>query len=639
MLPRFSRPPERNAAEWLAAFKTSPRLGVVDKIASDLARAPGKLFDRRGGEEREITSHPFLDFWAKPNPMHEYTAAAIWRLSEIYLTLKGESFLIIERDASGLPRELWPIPPHWAVMTPYVGNPSYMIRTPSGLMITVPMADVFVMKDLNPLDPAGRGLGRAEALADEVEIDEFAAKFQKAFFYNDATPSTILIMPGAKPDQLERAHKQWLDRFRGPFKSHGMAVVDSDLRVERISSELKDLDMVGGRTFARDVIHEHFGVPPEIMGIVSNSNRATIESAQFIYAQNVLMPRLRAREEAVNAQLVAQFGDGLVWRFDDIVPRNQEFNKAKALEGWNAGLLTLDEAREMLDMPSASSGGDVYKTGAADIYVGADEDRTALASGGMDMGAPEGMDFGFDLTGSAEADEPDKAESFKKDSALSERRMVKIPVLPKTAERDNMLAAPKADDDERWRDISGTPVEIDKETGDLLGDVGDRIERTSAEAAARAELTEALEALEPTEATKPTEPADKPGDQIEATSDNEAEAEAEAETTKPDVHKPEQMTVDDKQFGDKFGRHAQDYGLDRSSPEARQWFRDEIHRIYDDPDRTFEVDWRSQAEKPIALLKGNDVLLLNKNGEFITLMKDGINNERVRRGMRTSEGR
>lgn len=51
---------------------------------------------------------------------------------------------------------------------------------------------MFVMRDLNPYDPFGRGLGQSEPLADEIEIDEYAAKFQKNFFLNDATPATII---------------------------------------------------------------------------------------------------------------------------------------------------------------------------------------------------------------------------------------------------------------------------------------------------------------------------------------------------------------------------------------------------------------------------------------------------------------
>lgn len=66
-------------------------------------------------------------------------------------------------------------------MIPYLGNPNYTILSPSGMTLTVPVDDMFVMKQLNPLDPFMRGLGIAESIADEVEIDEYAAKFQKDF--------------------------------------------------------------------------------------------------------------------------------------------------------------------------------------------------------------------------------------------------------------------------------------------------------------------------------------------------------------------------------------------------------------------------------------------------------------------------
>ena len=138
--------------------------------------------------------------------------------------------------------------------------------------------------------------------------------------------------------------------------------------------------MVNGRTFIRNATLEHFGVPREIMGITESSNRATSEAAQYIYAQNVLMPRLRRREEAINQQLLPMFGEGLLWRYDDIVPRNQEFDKMKGIDGWNAGLLTKDEARELLDMPPAEVGGDVYKTTFSDIYMRANEDPASVSS-------------------------------------------------------------------------------------------------------------------------------------------------------------------------------------------------------------------------------------------------------------------
>ena len=91
---------------------------MVERIASDLSAAAGKLYRiGRDGEEQELDEHAFLDFWDNPNPLHEMSNAALWRLLEIYLALKGEGYFIIEKDIFGRPVELWPVPVHWVQMT------------------------------------------------------------------------------------------------------------------------------------------------------------------------------------------------------------------------------------------------------------------------------------------------------------------------------------------------------------------------------------------------------------------------------------------------------------------------------------------------------------------------------------------
>lgn len=391
MVPRWTNPPERNTEEWIGTFRTNPRLAVVERIASDLSFAEGKLFRvDENGDEQEITAHPFLDFWANPNPLHEMSSAALWRLLEIYLKLKGEGYFIMERDEFGRPAELWPVPTHWVQMTPYQGFPYYTVRLTNGQLMEVPVDDMFVMKDLDPYDPFKRGLGQSEALADEIETDEYAAKFQKRFFFNDATPNIIIGMPKSTEEQRKRFLAEWMQRFKGVFQSHGVATVNGDVTVNKIGESMKDMDMVNGRTFLRNAALEHYGVPREIMGITESSNRATSEAAQFIYAQNVLMPILRRREEAINHQLIPWFGDDLVWHFDDIVPRNQEFDKAVGLDGWNAGLLTKDEAREKLGMPPCKVGGDVYKTQFSDVYVHEDDDPAEVSTAAANLQYAEG---------------------------------------------------------------------------------------------------------------------------------------------------------------------------------------------------------------------------------------------------------
>lgn len=389
MIPRYTSPPTRNTAEWMDTFGKNPRMAVINKISSDLAYAKGKLYRiDKDGEKKEVTVHPFLDFWARPNPLFEFTASSLWKLQSDYLLLKGEGYFIIERFDNGYPAELWPVPTHWVQMTPYQGFPFYRIRGADGSVMDVSVDDVFVMKDLNPLDPYKRGLGQAEPLADEIEIDEYAAKFQKKFFFNDATPGSIVIMPGADDKQQERFLAKWKERFRGHQNSHGIATIggpkDVPTSVVKLGDNMKDLDMINGRTFTRDAVLEHFGVPREIMGITQNSNRATAETARYIYATNVLMPRLMNRQDAINLQLLPSYGDDLLWEFDDIIPKDKEFEKGVAFDGWNNGLLTKDEAREKLDMEPAKKG-KIFKMSFADLYIGDDEDPVELSSAAANL--------------------------------------------------------------------------------------------------------------------------------------------------------------------------------------------------------------------------------------------------------------
>lgn len=378
---RWTRPPSKNTAEWLDMFSKSPRLSVVERIASDLANLSGHLYRiAPDGTEVELTKHPFLELMKQPNPLYEMTDSAMWRLHEVYLMLVGEGFMLIERDEQGCPAELWTVPPHWVKMTPYLGNPTYQVISPGGLTMSVSVDDMFIMKQLNPLDPFMRGLGTAQSIADEVEIDEYAAKFQKRFFYNDATPPLVFMIPGATQEQLDAFTARWRQKHQGVDNSHKpAAIAGENIKIQQLGDgHGKDIGFVESRIAMRDAVLEHFGVPREIMGITENSNRATADAAQYIYAKNVLTPRVTSREKAINQQLIPMFGTDLVWRYDPVIPYDKEFDKAVALEGWDAGLLTRNESRELIGRPSVETG-DVYKTSIADLFMRESDDPAKMS--------------------------------------------------------------------------------------------------------------------------------------------------------------------------------------------------------------------------------------------------------------------
>lgn len=86
----------------------------------------------------------------------------------------------------------------------------------------------------------------------------------------------------------------------------------------------------------------------------------------------------------------------------------------------------------------------------------------------------------------------------------------------------------------------------------------------------------------------------------------------------------------EKQFGKKVGKHASDFGLDPSSPEDREKFQRIIDDIMDNATERLTGEWRGWSDEVIFHIKGKDVVITDKAGDFITILKGGIHNARVK---------
>ncbi len=56
----------------------------------------------------------------------------------------------------------------------------------------------------------------------------------------------------------------------------------------------------------------------------------------------------------------------------------------------------------------------------------------------------------------------------------------------------------------------------------------------------------------------------------------------------------------------------------------------EINRIVSDAEERRYGDWRGQEYPVVFHIKGDDVVVESKDGEFITILKGGVSNARVK---------
>jgi SPP1 gp7 family putative phage head morphogenesis protein len=145
---------------------------------------------------------------------------------------------------------------------------------------------------------------------------------------NRARPDIIISGSKELPlaqEEGERLNEVWMQRFGGPENQGKPFWSSAPLEVKTLTPSFRELQLTKLREFERDIIVTVFGVPPEIMGILANSNRATIDAAELLFSKYVLTPRLEARRAAYNEQLAWQYDERLFLDFEDPVEENKEF--------------------------------------------------------------------------------------------------------------------------------------------------------------------------------------------------------------------------------------------------------------------------------------------------------------------------
>ena len=349
LMPTLGEPPSRSTVEWMDLYNKSPRMNPIHQIASDVATSTFNLYTEKDNKKIKIKKHPAIELFKTPCSDKTITEYVLFYITEIYLLLPaGEAFWIKERNGIGKVTELWPIPPHWVAAIPSTSQPYFIIQ-PLGNMQSQPIHvfpnDMVYFKKPNIINPYLRGKGRAEGIGDEIETDEYMAKQSKRYFFNNAVPPMVGMMPGADESSINRAEEKWQQKYGGYNNAHKTAWLNWDAKFQILKETYKEMDFIESRKYLRDAANQHFSIPPELFGILENSNRSTIDAAYYLYTKNVLRKELKFIDDTLNIQLIPEFSDKIYIEHDNVVPEDEEFELKKASEGLKNGGLTVDEWR------------------------------------------------------------------------------------------------------------------------------------------------------------------------------------------------------------------------------------------------------------------------------------------------------
>jgi len=345
-----NKPARRGTKGMLEAYSTMPWLrAVVNKVSRGTASAEWKVYAvkrngkavrdfkaqadspevrrarikllKKEGVLEEITEHPILPVL---NGGNEYLIGHLNnQLMQIYLDLVGESFSLKERNGLGVCTALWPVPPHWITDLPRPDFPFFKVNM-GAKVVDIPMSEVVWITDPDPVNPYGRGTGVAKVLSDELETDEFAAKHTKHYFYNEARPPIIITADGLGKESTDRLEEGWLKKTQGVMKAYKPFFMNKKVDIHELNTNFRNMQLVDLRKFERDTIVQVFGMSLEMLGIIENSNRATIESAEFLFSKWMLVPRLETPRSAFQARLAPEYDERLIIDYDSPVTEDKE---------------------------------------------------------------------------------------------------------------------------------------------------------------------------------------------------------------------------------------------------------------------------------------------------------------------------
>lgn len=369
----WSKAPSLATTDLLGLYHSNPRLDGVRVIASKCASVDLYLYDRVDIRKNKnnaeiIEEHPIYELLENPCPnFRDLTGYSVRYFIFACYVLVGEAYLLKIRDKRGNVISLSPMSPSWVVKTP-TANADYWEIFPYGSMggntIVVPNEDVIVFKDIDLLDPFGRGRGTAETIGDEIQSDEYASKYAKNLFFNDATPSAIIYAPQGNKETADQIKQSWLQKMAGYHHAkEPMVLTGEGSKFEKISQSPTELDFVESRKFLRDTALQQFHIPPEIVGVLESSNRSTIDSAFYLLNKNVLADYLRMYERVMNTQLLWEDfdrGRQYVLRHENTVEEDLEQKLKIANEGLSRGVLTVNDWRRAMGYEIDERGGDVY---------------------------------------------------------------------------------------------------------------------------------------------------------------------------------------------------------------------------------------------------------------------------------------
>lgn len=284
------------------ALQLSTVWACVGLLANIVASLPLFVYTRTTSGQRELARGTLLWQLLHDSPNSRMTPMEFWTALMLNLLLRNNAYARIERNASGDPIALWPMPSDQVEVT--------MLKDGALFYAYRIGAEVWILDASNVLHIKGMGNGtmgldRLDYMRATTAEAGNAAHAANYVFSNGGKPTGILMIDRViKPDQREALRRNFSELIEG--NSSRLMVLEADMKYQTVSLSPQDQQLLETRRFTVEELCRWYGVPPVLVG---HSNVTTWGSgvAEIIdgFHKLIVRPALVNIEQALTKRVLS----------------------------------------------------------------------------------------------------------------------------------------------------------------------------------------------------------------------------------------------------------------------------------------------------------------------------------------------
>ena len=365
------------------ALQAAAVYSCIRTISQDIAMV--SPFVRRrligGGYRREL-QHPLVKLFQRPNRWQTWFEFIGYAVTS--LCLRGNAFVVVERDRDANPIELVPISPDRAtIMLTDDGELWYRINSRRlGYGLLVPPDDMIHIKNIS-MD-GYVGVSPIAIAQDVIGLALATQQHGGVLFRQGGQIGGVLSHPGKlSKEASDRIANSWRETHGGVQNAHKAAILEEGMKYDKIAITNEEAQFLETRRFQVIDICRLYGVPPHRLGELDKATLNNIEQQNQQYVDSALKPTARSIEQLFDHHLLFDDERSILeckFDFDDMTRGDQktrfEAYQIGTLNGW----LNRNEVRARENMNPIDDGhGDEYRVPLNTAVPGAALDPTTTA--------------------------------------------------------------------------------------------------------------------------------------------------------------------------------------------------------------------------------------------------------------------